>query len=129
MPESPVSGLLDPVDYLPVENPEAQQVFDLFIASLVKEMGMNSEKVNITSILPASDNPYINTKSLTELLFAAALRWDSWHDLGKDLIAWYTYPEAGFSLLDFELRLNYSRHDTMGKSTYEEVIKKAEFAT
>ncbi|KAF4962163.1 hypothetical protein FSARC_9737 [Fusarium sarcochroum] len=123
--------LLYPTDYFPLESLKAQKVFDSFIGSLEKELGMKAKKVNITSILHASDNVYINSKSLTESLFSTALRWDSWNGIGKDLVARWkaSYPKAGFPPLDLESRLGYAAHDTVNKSIYEEVVKhKAEFA-
>ncbi|KAH7254935.1 amidase signature domain-containing protein [Fusarium solani] len=125
-------NLLYPVDYLPLKNAKAQEVFDSFISTLENELGMKSEKINVTATLQKSDNPYINTVPMTESLFSTAVRWDSWRDIGKDLIARWnaTYPDTGFPPFDLETRNGYINHDTVNQSAYDEVIKhKEEFAT
>ncbi|RSL90959.1 hypothetical protein BHE90_001933 [Fusarium euwallaceae] len=132
VPEAFPKKLLYPVDYLPLKNAKAQEVFDSFISTLEKELGMKTEKINVTAILQKSDNPYINTVAMTESLFSTSLIWDSWRDLGKDLVARWnaTYPNAGFPPFDLETRNGYINHGTVNQSAYDEVIKhKKEFAT
>lgn len=131
-PKALPKKLLYPVDYLPLKNPKAQKVFDSFISTLEKELDMKTEKINVTAILQKSDNPYINTVAMTESLFSTAVRWDSWQDIGKDLIARWnaTYPDVGFPPFDLETRNGYINHGTVNQSAYDEVIRhKEEFAT
>ncbi|KAI8712470.1 Amidase domain-containing protein [Fusarium sp. LHS14.1] len=132
VPKAFPKTLLYPVDYLPMKNPKAQEVFDSFISTLEKELGMKTEKINVTAILQKSNNPYINTVAMTESLFSMAVRWDSWRDIGKDLISRWnaTYPDAGFPPFDLETRNGYINHCTVNQSAYDEVIKhKEEFTT
>ncbi|RSL41159.1 hypothetical protein CEP53_012925 [Fusarium sp. AF-6] len=132
VPKAFPKKLLYPVDYLPLKNAKAQEVFDSFISTLENDLGMKTEKINVTAILQKSDNPYINTVAMTESLFSTSLIWDSWRDLGKDLVARWnaTYPNAGFPPFDPETRNGYINHGTVNQSAYDEVIKhKKEFAT
>ncbi|EEU39717.1 uncharacterized protein NECHADRAFT_82168, partial [Fusarium vanettenii 77-13-4] len=101
-------------------NTKAQEVFDSFISTPEKELGMKTEKIDMTAILQKSDNPYINTVAMTESLFSTA-----------DLIARWnaTYPDAEFSPFDLETRNGFINHGTFNQSAYDGVIKhKEEFA-
>ncbi|VUC26682.1 unnamed protein product [Clonostachys rosea] len=97
--------VLYPVGYLPLDNPQAPEVFDNFISQMTQALGMTTEKINITSILSNSSNPYTNKSTLTESLFSTAVKFDSWNT-----------------------RNAYSNPDTVTQKDYNDVIaRQAEF--
>ncbi|KAF6833102.1 amidase [Colletotrichum plurivorum] len=118
--------LLYPVDYLPLANPDAQAVFDSFI-EILEDFGMKKETINVTSTLAESDKPYISDQAETGTLFMTTLMWDSWTQIGKDLVARWnaTYPDAGYPPFDNETRSMWAwAQTTASQEDYDEAIKK-----
>ena len=75
--------LLYPNDTFPVGNPVAQELYDKFVGDVSSAFNIEVQRVNISGILLASDNPDINnfTRFQSQSNFLA--EWYSWQNVGR----------------------------------------------
>ncbi|KFA63308.1 hypothetical protein S40285_07637 [Stachybotrys chlorohalonatus IBT 40285] len=114
-----------PVDYFPLLNPAAQDIFDSFLDDLEEEFGILRAPTNFSSTLRDSvSNPQITNLTAFQLSSNRLAEYISYKKVGVPLQnAWSArFPEAGYPPLDPNPRGAFSRSVNLTESDYEAAV-------
>jgi hypothetical protein len=117
--------LVYPLDYFPLRNPAAQSIYDNFIDTLERELGMLRTPFNFTETLNASlSNPEITNLTAFQLSSNRLAEYVSYNQIGKPLAeAWETmFPEAGYPPLDPNPRGAFQRSINLTDDDYQAAV-------
>lgn len=118
MPEK----VLYPVDYFPLQNPAAQELYDSFMDTLEEEFGIIRTPINLTSTLrEAVQNPSIANLTAFQLSSNRLAEYVSYQKVGLPLTeAWNAmHPGAGSPPLDPNPRNAFARSVNLTEDDYQ----------
>ncbi|KAH7309124.1 amidase signature domain-containing protein [Stachybotrys elegans] len=118
--------LLYPVDYFPLQNDAAQQLFESFMDTLNSEFGIVRTPLNFTSTLRKSvSNPQIANLTAFQLNSNRLAEYISYNKVGQPLEeAWAaTFPGSGYPPLDPNPRAAFRRSVNLTQEDYEAAVE------
>jgi Asp-tRNA(Asn)/Glu-tRNA(Gln) amidotransferase A subunit family amidase len=117
--------LIYPLDYFPLLNPEAQSLYDNFMDTLERELGMIRTPLNFTETLNASlSNPQITNLTAFQLSSNRLAEYVSYNEIGKPLEkAWEAmFPGLGYPPLDPNPRAAFQRSVNLTDDDYQAAV-------
>ncbi|KAK0387240.1 hypothetical protein NLU13_5553 [Sarocladium strictum] len=118
--------LLYPVDYFPLQNPKAQELFEGLMSTLEEELGMAKVELNFTRVLNDKvANAAIRNVTSFQLGSNRLAEYISYQKVGKPLArAWdELFPGAGFPPLDPNPRAAFQRSVNLTEEDYDEAVE------
>lgn len=117
--------LIYPVDYFPLQNDAAQELFNSFMDTLEEEFGMVRTSMNLTTTLHESvSNPAITNVTAFQLSSNRLAEYISYQKVGLPLTeAWGAlFPEAGSPPLDPNPRNAFARSVNLTEDDYQVAV-------
>lgn len=117
--------LLYPVDYFPLQNPAAQEVYESFMDILEEEFGIIRTPINITATIRESvENPSITNLTAFQLSSNRLAEYISYQKVGLPLTeAWNDmFPGAGSPPLDPNPRNAFARSVNLTDDDYQVAV-------
>lgn len=104
--------ILYPVEYLPLANPAAETILQIFLSNVTSIFNMTVEKFNFTATVQNASDPIASNFTITSAALGVIDSYHQWHVLAKPLItAWAALFSGRFPPIDPQWRKSWSTYN------------------